>query len=309
VNISPHLGRVPYGAKELQRIYKKQMTLAFVFAVVFTLVILSSFRLFVDPESFNPPREHVLRIFTYSEIELPHSIGDVEAGMSAYPILQNQSISSETTFPGGLNSRKQNAPGERRPGESLSSLPGQVGIDKIQEDDRTTYPNDMGNMNAPADHHDIAGGGGESREPWRKGGRPVPGKAGEPPSGVDRSGIGSSSRPSAGNTPYGIVSGDGGDGDGSGPFSMHWLHGMTRRKLSGELPKYPLGAAVSAQVRILTIVLPDGTVRSVQPVQKANRLLEETAMKAVRFWKFEPLGPSLAQVEQSCIITFSFTLK
>jgi protein TonB len=84
---------------------------------------------------------------------------------------------------------------------------------------------------------------------------------------------------------------------------------MTRRKLSGELPKYPLGAAVSAQVRILTIVLPDGTVRSVQPVQKANRLLEETAMKAVRFWKFEPLGPSLAQVEQSCIITFSFTLK
>jgi TonB family protein len=84
---------------------------------------------------------------------------------------------------------------------------------------------------------------------------------------------------------------------------------MTRRKLSGELPTYPQGATVSAQVRILTIVFPDGTVRSVQPEQKANRLLEEAAMKAVRSWKFEPLGSSLPQVEQSCIITFSFRLR
>lgn len=315
MNISPRLGRVPYGAKELQRVYKKQMSLAFVLAVALTLAILSSFRFFIDPEYFNPSPQHAIRIFTYSEIELPHSLTDVETGMSAYPILQNQTVFPETgsldaaTFPSRSNSKKRGAPGERRPGEGLSSLPGQVGIDKIQEDDRTTSPNDMGNMNAPADHHDIAGGGGESREPWRKGGRPVPGKAGEPPSGVDRSGIGSSSKPSAGNTPYGIGSGEDGEGDGNGVFSMHWLHGMTRRKISGELPKYPQGAAVSAQVRILTIVLPDGTVRSVQPEQKANRLLEEAAMKAVRFWKFEPLGSSLPQVEQSCIITFSFKLK
>jgi TonB family protein len=84
---------------------------------------------------------------------------------------------------------------------------------------------------------------------------------------------------------------------------------MTRRKISGELPKYPQGATVSAQVRIRTVVLPDGTVRSVQPEQKANSLFEEAAMKAVRSWKFEPLGSSLPQVEQTCIITFSFKLK
>ncbi len=295
------------------------MSLAFILAVALTLAILSSLRLLIDPEAFNPLPQHVVRIFTYSEIELPHSLSDVEVGMSAYPILQDISLISDvrsmdvsspaTTLHSLSNSRKKGVPGERRPGGGLSSLPGQVGIDKIQADDRTMYPNDMGNIDAPANRNDIAGGGGESREPWRKGGRPVPGKNGEPPSGVDHSGIGSSSKPSAGTTPYGFGSGEGGDGDGSGAFSMHWFHGMTRRRISGELPKYPQGATVSAQVQILTVVFPDGTVRSVQPQQKANRLLEEAAMKAVRFWKFEPLGSSLPQIEQSCIITFSFRLK
>ena len=316
MNISPHLGRVPYGAKELQRVYVKQMSLAFILAVALTFGILSSLRLLVDPETFNPSPRQVVRIFTYSEIELPRSFSDVEVGMSAYPILQNQSISSETSLLDGSfpatalrNSRRRNVPGERRPGDGLNSLPGQVGVDKIQADEKTTYPNDMGNVNAKADHNDIAGGGGESREPWRKGGVPVPGKTSEPPSGVDRSGIGSSSKPSAGTTPYSLGSGENGDGEGNGSFSMRWLHGMTRRKISGELPKYPHGATVSAQVRILTIVLPNGTVSSVQPEQKANRLLEDAAMKAIRFWKFEPLSSTLPQVEQSCVITFFFKLK
>ena len=318
MNVSPHLGRVPYGAKELQRVYIKQMSLAFIFAVALTLAVLSALRFIVDPDAFKPPPQQVIRILNYSEIELPHAFSNVEIGMSAFPILQDQSLSSETalrdeSFPATnflsrSNTKKQGAPGER-PGAGLSTLPGQVGVDKIQADDKSVYPNDMGTMNAPADHHDIAGGGGESNEPWRKGGRPVAGKTGEPPSGGDRSGIGSSSKPSAGTTPYGLGSGENGDGGGSGAFSLQWLHGMTRRKLSGELPKYPQGATISAQVRILTIVFPDGTVRSVQPEQKANSLLEEAAMKAVRFWKFEALGSSLPQVDQSCIITFSFKLK
>ena len=168
MNVSPHLGRVPYGAKELQRVYIKQMSLAFILAVVFTFAILSSLRLIVDPETFNPPPQHVVRIYKYSEIELPRSFSNVEIGMSAYPVLQDQSISSEvvlpnesfpaTAFRSKSNSRKQGVPGERRLGEGLSSLPGQIGVDKIQADDRSTYPNDMGNMSASADHNDIAGG-------------------------------------------------------------------------------------------------------------------------------------------------------
>ena len=295
------------------------MTAAFVFAVMFSLVILSSFRLLINPEDFKPPPQHIVRIFNYAEIELPRSISMVESGMSAYPIIQDQSLSSEASSPdeslpaatlrNGSPTKKHNLPGERTIGGDISTVPGQVGIDKIQTDDRTTYPNDMGNPNAPANRNDRAGGGGASQESWRKGGYPVPGKSGEPPSGVDRSGIGSSSKPSAGNSPYGMGSGENGNGDGSGAFSLQWLQGMTRRKLSGELPSYPPGATVSAQVRILALVSPDGTVRSVQPQQKANRLLEEAAMKAVRSWKFESLGSSLPQVEQSCIITFSFRLK
>ena len=318
MNVSPHLGRVPYGAKELQRVYKKQMSFAFILSVALTFAILSSLRWMIDPEVFHPQPQHPIRIFTYSEIELPKSFSNVEVGMSAYPVLQDLVVSTDasllnTSFPATSlqnkrSARKQGVPGERRPGEGLSSLPGQIGIDKIQSDDKTS-PNDMGNIDAPADHHDIAGGSGASREPWRKGGYPVPGKAGEPPSGVDRSGIGSSSKPSAGTTAYGLGSGDGGNGEGGGAFSMQWLQGMTRRKLSGELPIYPPGATVSAQIRILTVVYPNGTVRFVQPEQKANRLLEEAAMKAIRSWKFEPLGSSLPQVEQSCIITFSFKLK
>ena len=319
MNVSPHLGRVPYGAKELQRVYEKQMSFAFIFAVALTLTILSSFRLLVDPEDFKPPPQHVIRIFNYAEIQLPRSLSTVESGMSAYPVIQEQSFSSEaassdesflaTNPRNGSSAKKRNVPGERTIGGDMNTLRGPIGIDKIQADDRTTFPNDMGNTRAPANHNDIAGGEGGSREQWRKGGYPVPGKNGEPPSGVDRSGIGSSSKPSVGSTPYGIDSGENGGGEGSGVFSLQWLHGMTRRKLSGELPTYPQGATVSAQVRILTIVFPDGTVRSVQPEQKANRLLEEAAMKAVRSWKFEPLVSSLPQVEQSCIITFSFRLK
>ena len=85
VNVSPHLGRVPYGAKELQRVYIKQMSLALIFAVALTLAILSSLRFIIDPEAFSPPPQHVIRIFNYAEIELPHSFSNVEIGMSAYP--------------------------------------------------------------------------------------------------------------------------------------------------------------------------------------------------------------------------------
>ena len=312
VRVSPHLGRVSYGAGELRRVYVKHMTLAFILSIAFTLVLLNSLWFLVDQEAFNPTPRRVVRIFKYSEIELPRPLGDIEFGLSAYPTLQ-QDITSDllsASLPANplrnqSNSKKQNPPKERQLGEGLNTLSEFGGAEKLPLDEKNVRQNTWSNKNAQSDRDDISGGSGESQEPWRKGGVPVPGKNGAPPSGVDPSGIGSSSKPSAEGTPYGL--GYGGDGDGG--FSMRWLQGMTRRKISGELPKYPSGTNVSAQVKILTIVLPDGTVKSVQPVQKANRLLEETAMKAVRSWKFESLGSSLSQVEQSCVITFYFKLK
>ena len=82
-----------------------------------------------------------------------------------------------------------------------------------------------------------------------------------------------------------------------------------RRKLSGALPRYPAGVNTGGQVQILAFVQPDGTVKSVQPMQKVNARLEEAAMKAVRSWKFETLPPTLAQADQTCTITFQFKLK
>jgi TonB family protein len=316
VRVSPHLGRVSYGAGELRRVYVKHMTLAFILSVTLTAVLLNFLWLLVDQEAFNPPQRRTVHIFNYSEIELPHALGDVEFGLSAYPILR-QDISPDifnSSFPENLrrqelNTKKMNPPKEPRLGEGLNSLSEFGGAEKLPMDEKNTRQNTWTNKNAPSDRDDISGGKGESREPWRKGGNPVPGKTGEPPSGVDPSGIGSSSKPFAEGTPYGLGPGSGEDGEGTGGFSMRWLQGLTRRKINGELPKYPSGTNISAQVKILTIVLPDGTVKSVQPVQKANRLLEEAAMKAVRDWKFEPLRTSLAQVEQTCIIIFSFKLK
>jgi hypothetical protein len=162
-------------------VYEKQMTAAFVFAVVFTLVILSSFRLLVNPDDFKPPPQHVVRILNYAEIELPHSISMVESGMSAYPIIQDQSLSSEAasaeeSLPTanlryGLPAKKYNLPGERTIGGDIGTVPGQIGVDKIQTDDRTAYPNDMGNANAPANRNDRAGGAMAKRRiscPWKK---------------------------------------------------------------------------------------------------------------------------------------------
>jgi TonB family protein len=316
VSISPHLGRVSYGAGELRRVYVRHMSLGFTFSTIITYALLSSLWFLIDQETFNPTPQRIVRIFKYSEIELPRPLGDVEFGLSAYPVIEEQ---DDATFIDGslpaislrkkARSSKQDIPRERGNSKDLDDLPGPAGIDKLQADDKTVRKNFWGNERAPTGHDDIPGGSGESREPWRKGGVPVPGKVGEPPSGVDLSGIGSSSKPSAGTEAYGIGKGGSGDGEDGGGFSMRWLQGSTRRKISGTLPVYPPDANVSAQVRIVTTVFPNGTVRSVQPMQKANHLLEEAAMKAIRTWKFEPLGKSLPQIEQSCVITFSFKLK
>ena len=110
----------PDGAKELQRAYVKQMSLAFIFAVALTLAFVSMLRYVIDPAAFNPPPPHVIRIFNCSEIELPRALNPVDVGMSAYPVLQDQSEPSDaasmdasfpaTTLRNGSTSRKRNAP-------------------------------------------------------------------------------------------------------------------------------------------------------------------------------------------------------
>ncbi|MBI4428234.1 MAG: energy transducer TonB [Ignavibacteriales bacterium] len=102
---------------------------------------------------------------------------------------------------------------------------------------------------------------------------------------------------------------EGSDVDRDVGFSIQWPEGGTRRKLSGTLPHYPDGVNLEAQIKIRTVVAPDGDVKIVQPAQKADTRLENAAMKEIRFWKFEPLKPDQPQVDQTCVITFLFKLK
>lgn len=92
-------------------------------------------------------------------------------------------------------------------------------------------------------------------------------------------------------------------------FNIQWLDGSTRRKLSGDLPKYPQGVNVEAQIKVLAVIQPDGSVKTLQPAQKGNQKLEDAALKEVRLWRFEPLRSSQPQLDQRCEITFLFTLK
>lgn len=101
----------------------------------------------------------------------------------------------------------------------------------------------------------------------------------------------------------------GGESDRSVGFEVAWAAGGKRGLLSGKLPEYPEGVNLEAQIKILAVVFPDGSVKSVQPSQKANTKLEEAALKEVRFWKFEPLPKTSPQIDQSCTITFNFLLR
>lgn len=128
---------------------------------------------------------------------------------------------------------------------------------------------------------------GEGRDPLSRGAGDLPGDVTDPGlSGVSGSDVGSA------------VS-----------VSMLWSDGGHRKKIGGELPEYPPGVNVGAQIILDAIVTPDGSVKSVKPAQKGNTALEESGMKAVRLWKFEPLRRSSPQHDQHCNITFNFSLR
>ena len=102
--------------------------------------------------------------------------------------------------------------------------------------------------------------------------------------------------------------GTGGGGSGVG-YDVQWTGGGSRKKLSGNLPQYPEGTNVAAQVRIRASVTPLGLVSAVQPTQKANTALEEAAMRELKLWRFEPLPAAVPQIDQDCIVTFLFKLR
>jgi TonB family protein len=92
-------------------------------------------------------------------------------------------------------------------------------------------------------------------------------------------------------------------------YSIEWRGQGTRSKTSGILPSFPQGVKKSAQIKIQVTVLPDGTTGQMMPIQKGDTQLEDSAMRALRSWKFAPLRQNEQQAEQTVVVTFYFKLE
>lgn len=97
----------------------------------------------------------------------------------------------------------------------------------------------------------------------------------------------------------------GGSGKGSG-FSIEWGGGGNRAVIYKVLPQYPRGYNVAGKIRLRFIVLPDGSVSNIIPIQRSDPVLERAAIEALRQWRFNPLP---TPTEMVGIITFTFQLQ
>ncbi|MCX6133786.1 MAG: hypothetical protein NTU47_08240 [Ignavibacteriales bacterium] len=300
-----------YGAVELVQSYRRNLRRGLTVSLIFHVLVLGIYWLFFYESPSNSANREV-RITTYEELAVNPSIGQSEFGLKVHPVLARNAESGDEPVPAprpskGFTTRIPNAR-PRAMGIGIGDLPSVLPNDKINANSLAAVEE-----NSQWDRNDAVGGSNNRNDRNNvRGGRPVLGRDGDVPSGAASSGIGSAPKPAPG------IYGDGGRGgtdfygDGTGGgigYSMKWLQGGTRRKLAGDLPKYPAGSKVEAEIRLFAVVMPDGTIEAITPAQKADSRLEEAALKEVRFWRFEPLKTSQPQVNQTCEISFLFTLK
>lgn len=308
-----------YGAQELKRIYAKNLMRGLRYSLAINLLAIGSYWGVVYLQPTEETRPVAVTITKYEELFPPPSITDKKFGLSAYPVLSQpagpavkHARSLVRSGPRTTKQFKKNV-AARGLGEIRGSLPSAPGANKIDPASLLADKEDV-SRGQPYDRVNAVGAGGNSDDRF-PGGELIASKDGNVPSGNARSGVGSNV--------HDVLGGEGDNGGGQGGdadrfgsglgdsngFSMIWLLGGTRRKLSGALPKYPSGVNVEAQISILAVVATDGSIKSVQPAQKANTRLENAAMKELRFWKFEPLRSSAPQIDQTCVVTFNFKLK
>lgn len=85
-----------------------------------------------------------------------------------------------------------------------------------------------------------------------------------------------------------------------------------KRRVDPDYPDWARKQGIEATVKFRMVVLPNGLLREdeLQLEQTSGyRELDRVVYEALIQWEFEPLGPSLTQVDQSGVITFSFNLK
>ncbi len=97
-----------------------------------------------------------------------------------------------------------------------------------------------------------------------------------------------------------------GRGEGYGFGDIEWGGGGNRIVVSKHLPKFPRGVNTAAQIKLRFEVMPDGTVRKIIPLQKADPELEAAAINALKKWRFNKLESDVVMVG---IIPMTFMLR
>lgn len=300
-----------YGAVELVQSYRRNLRRGLLVSIILHGILVGLYWWFF----YSKPEESTsreVRITTYEELAVSPSISQSEHGLEILAInareLETGDEPVKAARPSrGFATRRPNSQ-PRAMGRGIGDLPSVLPNDKVNANSLAPVePSSQWERNDPVGGNNNRGDRNDVR-----GGNPVIGRDGQVPSGPALSGIGSAAKPAPGL--YGTGGRGGadffGDGEGGGiGYSMKWLRGGTRGKIFGELPKYPAGVKIEAEIRLFAIVAPDGSVVALNPAQKADSRLEEAALKEVRYWRFERLSPSLPQVDQTCEIAFLFTLK
>ncbi len=90
-------------------------------------------------------------------------------------------------------------------------------------------------------------------------------------------------------------------------------------RLAGELskrkiihfkkPEYPGNENENTEVKLEIAANPDGTIKSVSIVKTGGLSFDNSAMEAVREWRFQPLAPNANQIVQTGIVTIYFEIK
>ncbi|CUS98632.1 energy transducer TonB family protein [Candidatus Chrysopegis kryptomonas] len=89
-------------------------------------------------------------------------------------------------------------------------------------------------------------------------------------------------------------------------YRIEWEGKINRIKVSGEMPRFPQGVRESAIVKFRVIVLPDGKIERIFPVEKANPEFERSVFEALQSWRFNAISEN---VKQSGVIIFNFRVE
>lgn len=100
-----------------------------------------------------------------------------------------------------------------------------------------------------------------------------------------------------------------GEDEGSSGFEIDFGGKGIRKIYSYDLPSYPEGVSKEIDIKLKFTILPDGSVGKIIPLSMGNARLSTASINSLRKWRFEPLGDTQKQIEQTAVIIFPYRLQ